>query len=139
MCAPCSNEPTCGPKGLPPHKSTSLIFGTLRASLRISLPTWSANSRVGQSTKACVPKKRGLILSNKPMPNAAVLPLPVFACAIMSLPFSMCGKLCACTGVIFLYPNEVKFLTCAGEIGSDEKAELDTVIYFFLVKGEFSN
>ena len=100
MCAPCSKEPTCGPKAMPPHKESTLILWIPRASLRISTATWSANSRVGHSTRVCTRKRFTSSLFNNPKANVAVLPEPVLALAITSLFAKISGKACAWIGVI---------------------------------------
>ena len=53
-CGACASEASCGPSGMPPHSTDSLRLAMPVASLRNCLPTWSASSRVGQSTSACV-------------------------------------------------------------------------------------
>jgi hypothetical protein len=100
MCAPCSSEAICGRIGEPPVSTRILTLPTLRARRRSSFATWSASSRVGHSTSACVANHAGLSFCSRPMPKAAVLPLPVFACAIRSRPSSTGGRLCAWIGVI---------------------------------------
>ncbi len=76
------------------------MLSSARARRRSSLATWSASSRVGHSTSAWQPKYRGLIGLSKPIPKAAVLPLPVLAWAIRSWPLRMTGRLWAWIGVI---------------------------------------
>ena len=98
--APCSNEPTCGPNAMPPHKLSTFILWIPRASFRISTATWSASSRVGHNTKVCTRKRFTSNLFSKPKAKVAVLPEPVFALAITSLWAKMGGKACACIGVI---------------------------------------
>jgi len=85
---------------MPPHRVSSFTLGMFAASLRIALLTWSASSRVGQSTSACSRIVSTSSACSRLKPNAAVLPLPVCACAITSQPSSIGGKLCACTGVM---------------------------------------
>ena len=84
----------------PPHSVTTLMFSSARARRRISVVTWSASSRVGHSTMACTAKRRALRLASSASAKAAVLPLPVLACAIRSLPSSAGGRLAAWIGVI---------------------------------------
>ena len=54
----------------------------------------------GHSTIACTAKRRGFKLAGSAKALAAVLPLPVLAWAIRSLPASAAGRLAAWMGVI---------------------------------------
>jgi hypothetical protein len=87
-------------QGTPPHRVTTLMLSSARARRRISCVTWSASSRVGHSTSACTAKRRGFRLASRASAKAAVLPLPVLAWAIRSLPASASGRLAAWIGVI---------------------------------------
>ena len=100
ICAPCSSEARWPRSATPPHKVTTLMFSSARARRRISVVTWSASSRVGHSTRACTAKRRGFRLVSSASAKAAVLPLPVWAWAIRSLPASAAGRLAAWIGVI---------------------------------------
>ena len=65
------------------------------------------------------------------MPKAAVLPLPVLACAIRSRRSRITGRLCAWIGVMLWYPSESRFASNEGDSGKDENdvsdAESDEV------------
>ena len=98
-CGACASEASCGASGMPPHSTDSFRLAMPVASLRNCLPTWSASSRVGHSTSAWVPPAAGSILCSRPSPNAAVLPLPVGACAMRSRPCRIAGSACAWMGV----------------------------------------
>ncbi len=76
------------------------MFSSARASRRSSPRTCSASSRVGQSTSACTAKLFASILASSGSPKAAVLPLPVLACASRSWPASASGRLAAWIGVM---------------------------------------
>ena len=61
-----------------------------------------ANSLVGANTKACTAFLFALNLSIIGSPNAAVLPVPVWACPTISFsPFKSKGIVCSCIGVGF--------------------------------------
>jgi hypothetical protein len=55
------------------------MFGMKRARRLISAPTWSASSRVGQSTNACTCGNSLRSRDSSAKPNATVLPLPARA------------------------------------------------------------
>jgi hypothetical protein len=76
------------------------VFFDARARRRISVVTWSASSRVGHSTIAWMAKRRGFRLESSASAKAAVLPLPVLAWAIRSLPSSAGGSAAAWMAVI---------------------------------------
>ena len=94
-----SSERICGSSGRPPHSVRTLRLGRPTASLRSCCATWSASSRVGHSTSAWVRTVATSSRCSRPRPNAAVLPLPVGACAMTSRPSRMAGRLCAWMGV----------------------------------------
>ena len=71
------------------------MFGIARAKRRNSLATCSASSRVGHKTNDWVLNNFASIRCNKPKPNAAVLPLPVLACARTSFPARIAGRAAA--------------------------------------------
>ena len=100
MCGSCTSEAIWGRNEMPPHKVSSLMLGMKRASRRSSLLTWSASSRVGHSTRHCTRLTDGSSRDSKPKPKDAVLPLPVLACAMTSLPCNTQGRLAAWIGVI---------------------------------------
>jgi len=100
MWAPCARLASCVRIGTPPHRVSVLMLSSARARRRISWVTWSASSRVGHSTSAWTAKRRGFRLASSGSENAAVLPLPVLACAIRSCPPSVSGRLSAWIGVI---------------------------------------
>ena len=52
-CAPCCKLCSCPRNATPPHKVTTLMLAMALAKRRISVVTWSANSRVGHMTNAC--------------------------------------------------------------------------------------
>ncbi|MCY1538879.1 hypothetical protein D9M68_744410 [compost metagenome] len=100
MCAPCSRLAICPRSATPPHSVTTLMFSSARARRRISVVTWSASSRVGHSTIAWMAKRRGFRLDSSASAKAAVLPLPVLAWAIRSLPSKAGGSAAAWMAVI---------------------------------------
>ena len=62
--------------------------------------TWTASSRVGQRTSACSVSLLGSRRSTMGIPKAAVLPLPVWAWPITSLPSSAGGMAPVWIGVV---------------------------------------
>ncbi|CFN63331.1 Uncharacterised protein [Bordetella pertussis] len=104
-----------------------MTLGIRRASRRSSWATWSASSRVGQSTSACGARRLTSRFCSTPRPNAAVLPLPVLACAIRSRPSRMSGRLCAWIGVICSKPRPCRLSSKAGRRGREEKDVLVTI------------
>ena len=87
----------------PPYTGVILIFLPF-ARLFISSATWIASSLVGAKTMACTTFP-GSNLSNIGREKAAVLPVPVCACPIISFsPSNNAGIVKACIGVGFSYP-----------------------------------
>ena len=70
---------------------------------------------------ACTAKRRGFSLVSRASANAAVLPLPVFACAIRSCPASAIGRLAAWIGVIVRYSSCCNVACMPGDSGSSLK------------------
>ena len=85
---------------------TSLPLESLWASSVIC----SANSRVGVSISACILLSFILIFSKIGSRKASVLPLPVWASLITSLPDFMAGMLWLCTSVGSVIPEDFKTL-----------------------------
>ena len=120
ICAPWARLSTCGRIGVPPHKVSTLTLSAPRASRRISCVTCSASSRVGHSTSAWVAKLRASSRCSSASAKAAVLPLPVLACAIRSWPASASGSAAAWIGVMSL--TELRqHASVAGDRGRREK------------------
>ena len=67
--------------------------------VRSACVTWMQSSRVGVSTSACVSGSSGSTKSIIGSPNAAVLPVPVCAWPITSLPASSSGIACSWIGL----------------------------------------
>ncbi|TWH02758.1 hypothetical protein L613_000900000390 [Pseudoxanthomonas taiwanensis J19] len=99
-CGSCAcSEAICGSSATPPVSTLSLRLGMPVARRRSWRPTWSASSRVGHSTSAWQRDWPGSSRCSKPRPKAAVLPLPVGACASRSRPSRIGGSDCAWIGV----------------------------------------
>ena len=113
----CSSDASCGPSAMPPVSTSSLRLGMPVASRRTCLPTWSASSRVGHSTSAWTWMSAGSRWWSRASPKAAVLPLPVGACAITSRPASSAGRLCAWIGVRVVWPKASRPWNRAGASG----------------------
>ena len=116
-CGSCASDASCGPSGMPPVSVSSLRLAMPVASLRMCLLTWSASSRVGHSTSACRRICDASRRCSSPSPKAAVLPLPVGACAITSRPSSNAGRHCAWIGVICTWPSASRPWNNAGSRG----------------------
>mmetsp|Transcript_79926 Transcript_79926/g.117086 ORF Transcript_79926/g.117086 Transcript_79926/m.117086 type:complete len:279 (+) Transcript_79926:754-1590(+) len=72
---------------------------------------WNASSRVGVSTSAKIPKGSLARSCRIGRAKAAVLPLPVSADAITSLPFKTAGMQCHCTSVGRVRPTPLHDFT----------------------------
>ena len=79
-------------------------------SLLASSVICSANSRVGVSISACIVLSFIFIFSKIGSRKASVLPLPVWASPITSLPDFMAGMLWLCTSVGSVIPEDFKTL-----------------------------
>ncbi len=97
------------------------MLGIALARRRISLPTWSASSRVGHSTSAWALKSCVFSRVSSPIPNTTVLPLPVSDWAMRSSPCKIAGRLCCCTGVITSYPMDSRLASRRASNPSVEK------------------
>ena len=103
---PPRNKVVCADMSTPP-KTTAVRISVYLAYLNALSATWSANSRVGVSTKARIGWRAGdaLLLAIGKMfckigkTKAAVLPVPVWAAPITSRPCSTWGIACAWIGV----------------------------------------
>src|SRR3954469_18159647 len=94
---PCWNACVCGDIPTPPMTTALRVLRPL-PNRSLSAPICRASSRVGASTRArvpCLPSSRSRIGST----NASVLPVPVAAQPITSLPSSAGGMACAWIGV----------------------------------------
>jgi hypothetical protein len=97
-CAPCLRNDAWSRIGAPPKTATTLMpFRSPYA--RSACVTWMHSSRVGVSTIACTSATSGSTYSSSGRPNAAVLPVPVWACPITSWPASSSGIACSWIGV----------------------------------------
>ncbi len=124
MCAPAFKDFSWRLSDVPPQRVVILTFGRLLASILISAATWSASSLVGQRTKAW---SSFSVVSREfkiPSPKAAVLPEPVYACAIMFLPSNIKGRLCSWIGVIESNLRVWRFSRSSGRRGRVLKALL---------------
>ena len=84
--------------GAPPKTATtSTPFGWPYA--RRACVTWMHSSRVGVRTSAWTSATDGSTYSMIGIPNAAVLPEPVWAWPMMSLPWSSGGIACSWMGL----------------------------------------
>ena len=70
-----------------------------RLSRSSSPVTWRQSSRVGTRITAWTQVSSGSTRSTMGSPNAAVFPVPVWACPTQSFPASSGGTQRACTGV----------------------------------------
>ena len=83
---------------------TSEEMSAAAASDCATLAIWMASSRVGVMTSACVTAACGLIFSMIGSRKASVLPVPVCALTMQSLPARTSGMAFSCTGVASLMP-----------------------------------
>ena len=105
---PFFSSSVCGFMSMPPN-TTVLRSLVCLAYSAICCATWSASSRVGSNTSARTGWRAGeaelfSCLSRRcsnGSENAAVLPVPVCAAPITSLPVSTTGMACAWMGVMF--------------------------------------
>mmetsp|Transcript_13908 Transcript_13908/g.44655 ORF Transcript_13908/g.44655 Transcript_13908/m.44655 type:complete len:309 (+) Transcript_13908:982-1908(+) len=120
------STPICGPFGVPPYTHATL---TPAGVPKRSASKWicTASSRVGASTTASGPviassgsssRTRWKMGSRKP----SVLPLPVFATAMMSLPPIAIGQACAWTGDGSVHPSFWNCCRMRVSKGASEKA-----------------
>ena len=118
---PRASDSAWGRAAAPPHRVRILMLAIWRASRRSSCATWSASSRVGHTSSACGVKRAGSSFCSTPRPKAAVLPLPVLACAMRSRPSRISGRLCAWMGVICSKPRLFRLSSRAGRRGREVK------------------
>ena len=84
--------------GAPPKIATTFRFFWAPYA-RSACVTWMQSSRVGVSTSACTAGLSGSAYSTIGRPKAAVLPVPVWAWPITSLPSRSGGIACSWIGV----------------------------------------
>ena len=110
----------CNSKSRPPVTARTLI-SLSPVIFFSSLATCWDNSRVGVITSACTYGLVVSIFSTKGTKNAKVLPVPVCALAITSLPAYKAGIACSCTGMGFLIPILVNCSTVWAQTFSASK------------------
>ena len=82
-----------------PPKTACTLTRLSRPNLNSSSCVWIANSRVGETTSACTWLLSVSIMFKIGNPKAAVLPVPVWAWPITSLPAKVKGIVCSWIGV----------------------------------------
>ena len=97
-CAPARRRGACWAIGWPPKTATTSM-SRCSAYERSAWVTWMQSSRVGVITIACSSSESGSRYWSSGRPNAAVLPVPVWAWPITSCPASSSGIACSWTGV----------------------------------------
>ena len=104
ICTPDFKDLICLTISCPPYTGNTLMSLMYLASFLISSATCTASSLVGQSTIACGFLTSGLIFCNIGIEYAAVLPVPVCACPITSIPSNTAGMACVCIGDVSSKP-----------------------------------
>ena len=115
---------SCRLSGSPPTTNAAGCSCLVR-NISYCATTCIASSRVGTSTSAATPG--ALFCDNFSITgirNARVLPVPVWAVAITSVPVSACGMAAACTGVGVTKRDVLSFSFKEGEIESSEKLSI---------------
>ena len=92
----------------------------------ISSDICMASSRVGASTKPCMPRPC-FVFCSIDMPNAAVLPEPVWAWPTTSLPESNTGMVASCMGNVSSKP----IFTRAFSMGASTPSASNVAVPFF--------
>ena len=91
------------------------IFPVYFANLFISAVICTASSLVGTRISACIGPLR-FIFANIGSAKAAVFPVPVWACPITSIPFSISGIASCCIGKGSSYPLSFSALVVSTSI-----------------------
>ena len=108
ICAPCLRACIWFIMDVPPYTATMFIPLIYLAKLFRSSAICRHSSRVGLRMRACVVRSEASVRCSSGMPKAAVLPVPVCARAITSLPFpSKKGITSSCTGIGCSNPSSV--------------------------------
>ena len=102
-------------KSRPPMTASVEISSPSSTCFITSLTCW-ASSRVGVMTNACTYFLAGSIFWARGIRKASVLPVPVWARASTSRPFSRAGIACCCTGMGVLIPIFCKFSLTLGSM-----------------------
>ena len=124
----------------PPYIGNVLIFVLNLQSLFNSSDTCIASSLVGQSINTCTPCSLGSIFSIAGIPKAQVLPVPVCAWPIISLPAITSGIPFDCIGVDSSKPISFNALSMGSErfISLNFKFSIHFLSFFGLITFPFS-
>jgi len=94
---------------------------------------WIASSRVGLRTSACADRLRASAICAIGMPNAQVLPVPVGACTMRSMPESIAGIVLCCTGVALSKPIESMAVWISGDSAAPANAVECSLLFINLL------
>jgi len=100
----------------------------------ISSLIWTASSLVGASTSACTSFLAVSMACNIGKPKAAVLPLPVFACPIMSRPANR-GPMASC----WIGKGFSNLLSSTPSVSGAQFQFLETVHFLFVSTAKSSS